>query len=61
MNAVDPDGDEVTFSASEQPEGSSFTGSNIFQWNPGYDTVKREGAIDSVLDKFHLLKKSFAI
>ena len=38
INAVDPDGDAVTYGASSLPAGASFTASSgIFIWTPGFD------------------------
>ena len=36
VSASDPDGDSLTYSASNLPEGASFVG-QIFNWTPGYD------------------------
>ena len=60
LKAFDPDKDEITFSSTNIPEGSSFM-DNIFEWKPSYDIVKKESIVDYVLDKFHLLTKSFTV
>lgn len=60
LEASDPDGDEIEFSASELPEGSSFE-DDIFEWKPGYGLIKKEGFVEHALDKFHLLTKSFKV
>jgi hypothetical protein len=60
LKATDPDNDEITFSASGLPEGSSFNDS-IFEWKPSYDTVKKESVFDYALDKLRLLTKSFTV
>ena len=60
LNAIDPDGDEVTYSATKLPEGATLQG-NIFTWKPSYDTVKKVDFVDWVLDKFSVLSKSFYI
>ncbi|MBS3100818.1 hypothetical protein J4204_01660 [Candidatus Woesearchaeota archaeon] len=60
LNAKDPDEDEITYSAGNLPEGASFEG-NIFAWTPSYDTVKKEGLVDWVMDKFRVLSKSFYV
>jgi len=60
LKANDPDGDEVAFSADGLPEGSSFE-NGVFEWEPGYDTIKKENFVDYALDKFHLLTKSFKV
>jgi len=58
LKANDPDGDKISFSASELPEGSSFE-DDVLEWKPGYDTIKKETFVHYALDKFHLLTKSF--
>lgn len=58
LNAYDADGDEITYSAGNLPEGSKFEG-NVFTWKTDYDTVRKEGFADSVMDKFRVLSKSF--
>ena len=60
LKAEDPDVEEIEFSADNLPK-NSFLEDNIFEWKPGYDVVKKEGIFDYVLDKFHLLKKSFSV
>lgn len=58
LNANDPDGDEITYSASGIPEGSKFEG-NVFTWKPGYDSVRKNSFVDKVLDNFRVLSRSF--
>ena len=58
LNANDPDGDEITFSANNLPEGAELEG-DVFTWQTNYDTVKKEGFVDRVMDKFRVLSKSF--
>lgn len=60
LDAIDPDGDSISYSAENMPDGASLNG-NVFSWLPGYDTVKREGIINSVLDKYHLMMGSYVI
>ncbi|MDP3765806.1 MAG: PKD domain-containing protein [Nanoarchaeota archaeon] len=60
LNANDPDGDEITFSANNLPEGAKLEG-NVFTWKSGYDAVKKEGFVDIVMDKFRVLSKSFYV
>lgn len=60
LKANDPDGDEIAFSADGLPEGSSFE-NGVFEWKPGYDTIKKDNLVDYALDKFHLLTKSFKV
>ncbi|MEK7226997.1 MAG: PKD domain-containing protein, partial [Bacteroidota bacterium] len=58
LNAVDPDGDGITYSVDKLPEGAALEG-NKFTWTPGFDTVKKEDFIDKVVDKFTVLSKTF--
>ena len=60
LEASDPDGDKVEFSADGLPEGSSFE-DDIFEWKPDYELIKKEGFVEHALDKFHLLTKSFNV
>jgi len=60
LNANDQDGDEITYSASNLPEGSVLE-ENSFIWKPGYDTVRKEGFVNKFLDKFRALDRSFYI
>ncbi|MBI3034691.1 hypothetical protein HYY71_00055 [Candidatus Woesearchaeota archaeon] len=60
LNADDPDGDLVAYSADKIPEGARLEG-NVFTWKTNYDTVKKEGFVDRVVDKFRVLSKSFYI
>ena len=60
LNVYDPDDDEIAYSASNLPEGATFEG-NVFIWKPSYDTVRKEGFVDMVMDKFRVLSKSFYV
>ena len=60
LNANEPDGDEITYSANNMPNEAEFEG-NVFTWKTSYDTVKKEGFVDRVMDKFRVLSKSFYI
>ena len=60
LNAHDPDNDEITYSAYNLPEGAEFE-DNKFTWKTSYDTVKKEGFVDRLLDKFRVLSKSFYV
>lgn len=60
LNAYDPDGDEITYSAGNLPEGASFDG-NVLAWKPSYDTVKKQGFVNLVMHKFRVLSKSFYV
>ena len=60
LEAADPDGDEVAFSADNMPEGALLDG-NAFSYYPGYDVVKKGSLLSRVMDKYHLLSKSFPV
>lgn len=60
LNANDPDGDEIAYSADNLPEGAELE-ENIFTWQPSYDAVKKEGFVSIVMDKFRVLSKSFYV
>ena len=57
LSANDPDGDEVSYSADNLPAGAKLEG-NVFTWETSYDTIKKEGIINWVMDKFRVLSKS---
>lgn len=60
LNANDPDGDKIDYSANNLPEGARIQ-ENVFTWKPSYDVVKKEGFVDWMMDKFRVLSKSFYI
>lgn len=60
LNANDPDGDEITYSAENLPEGAEFDG-NEFTWKTGYDTIKKDSFMDMLLGRFRALSKSFYV
>src|SRR3989338_2873932 len=60
LNAHDPDGDEIAYSADNLPEGAEFE-DNVFTWKTSYGAVKKEGFVDRLLDKFRVLSKSFYV
>ena len=60
LNAADPDGDNITYSASNMPYGAGLEG-YVFTWKPSYDTVQKEGFIDRIVDRFSILSKNFYI
>ncbi|MBI2658982.1 hypothetical protein HYX05_02665 [Candidatus Woesearchaeota archaeon] len=60
LNANDPDGDEITYSAENLPEGAEFD-DNVFAWKTSFDTVKKEGFVDRLLGRFRTLSKSFYV
>ncbi len=60
LNANDPDGDEINYSAFNLPKDAKLEG-NIFTWKPGYDTVRKEGVINILKDRFGLLSKNFNV
>ena len=58
LNAYDPDEDEVAYSANSLPEGAEFE-RNAFTWKTSHDTVRKEGFVDNVMDRFRVFSKSF--
>ncbi len=60
LNANDPDGDEITYNAYSMPEGAALNGS-VFTWKPSYDTVKKEGFMDRMLNQFGILNRNFYV
>ncbi|MBU1946486.1 MAG: PKD domain-containing protein [Nanoarchaeota archaeon] len=60
LEASDPDGDDISFSADELPKGASLDG-NRFEWDIGYDAVNKDDLLNGVLDKFHILYKPVKI
>ena len=60
LSANDPDRDEITYSAGKLPEGASLE-ANAFTWKTSYDTVKKEGFVDNLMDKLKILSKSFYV
>ena len=60
LNANDSDGEEITYSANNLPDGTKLEG-NAFVWKTDYDTVKKESIVDKVIDKFRGLSKSFYV
>ncbi|MEK6984073.1 MAG: PKD domain-containing protein [Nanoarchaeota archaeon] len=60
LNANDPDDDEITYSASNLPQGAEFD-DKVFTWKPGYDAVRKEGFVAALMDRFRVLSKNFQI
>ncbi|MDP7179815.1 MAG: PKD domain-containing protein [Candidatus Woesearchaeota archaeon] len=60
LNGSDPDSDALTYSADDMPSGASIDG-DVFSWYPGYDAVMREGVVNDVLDKYHLVSEAFTV
>lgn len=60
LDAADPDEDKITFSANNMPDGATLDG-NVFRWEPSYDTVKKGGFVNWLLEKFGGLRKTFYI
>ena len=60
LNATDADGDEITYSADNLPDGADLDG-NVFTWKPSYDAVKKQGVVNSVMNSFGILSRSFYI
>ena len=58
--ADDPDGNGISLSAENIPEGASFEGSS-FRWIPSYDFVQKNNAFDYLLDKFRMLSRSVEV
>ncbi len=56
FNAEDPDGDKAAFSVGNIPQGASLEG-NAFKWQPDFNFVEKENALDYVLDSFRLLSR----
>ena len=57
LSGNDPDEEEITFSAVNAPEDSTFE-DNIFRWTPHRDFVKKTNFFTKLLDKFHMLRKT---
>lgn len=57
LKAIDDDEDKITFSAKGLPETAELN-DNIFTFNPDYDFVQKNNALDYVLDKFRILGRS---
>ena len=60
LKANDPDGDEIIYSAKSLPEGAVLE-DNVFAWKTNFDTARKQGFFDRILDKLRLLNKSFYI
>ncbi|MEK6808530.1 MAG: hypothetical protein AABY14_02485 [Nanoarchaeota archaeon] len=60
LNASDPDGDKISYSAENLPK-SVILSENIFFWKPNYDTVKKESLLDIMRDNYHILDRLFII
>ncbi|MBW2976209.1 hypothetical protein KY347_02055 [Candidatus Woesearchaeota archaeon] len=57
LKAVDPDNDEIIFSAENAPPNSNFEG-NTFTWKPDYDFVQKNNFFGYVMEKFGILSRS---
>jgi len=60
LSADDPDGDEITYSVNNLPEGAEFDEDTLI-WTPGFDTVLKKGFINLILSKFMTLRKNFNV
>ena len=60
LKAEDPDGDKIYYSAKNLPQGAKFDG-NEFTWVPDFDTVKKSGFVDYMIDKLKALNKNFYV
>ena len=56
----DPDGDEVSVSAENLPEGAYFE-YGTFKWTPVFDTVTKENLIDDIARRIHAMNRLFTI
>src|SRR3989338_4929265 len=60
LNAYDPDNSEIIFSAENMPDGAALIG-NFFVWRPDFDTVRKTGFVDYVVENFRPLTATFYI
>ncbi|MBS3097333.1 hypothetical protein J4209_00900 [Candidatus Woesearchaeota archaeon] len=61
LEAADPDGDEIKYSVGgEIPSGANFD-EKKFVWQPGYDVVQKSNIWHRLVDKFHLLAKTYKV
>ena len=60
LNAQDPDGDLITYSAEPLPKGALIE-ENIFSWTPSFDTVKKAGFFASLMRKSRASVRQFNI
>ena len=60
LSATDLDGDQISFSSESLPESAILINSTII-WKPPYETVTKQGVLNGLLDKFHILSKAFTI
>jgi hypothetical protein len=60
LRVEDPDGESVSLSAENIPEGAELDG-NVFIWKPGFDFVQKNNVFDYFVDKFKLLRRSVGV
>tara|TARA_Y100000310_G_scaffold318841_1_gene373365 strand:+ start:1475 stop:3127 length:1653 start_codon:yes stop_codon:yes gene_type:complete len=60
LKATDIDGDDITFTSPNLPEGSSLNG-NVFRWTTSYDTVKPDSFGHKILQNFRFLSKTYRV
>lgn len=60
VKAEDPDGNAVSISLNNPPEGARLEGST-FIWTPGFDAVKQESLIGGIQDRFRILQKVYLV
>ena len=60
LKAADPDGDEITYSAKNLPQGAKFE-NDEFTWMPDFDTVKKDNFVDYMIDRLTALNKNFYV
>lgn len=61
INATDPDGDSLTYTAKQIPEGSALLPDGIFAWNPDYNQSGNYSATFTVSDGTHSVDTSVNI
>ncbi len=59
VKTFDPDGDSLSLSVENLPEGASFV-NNTFTWKPGYDVVHNVMKSDSLLSEVSFLSKKWS-
>jgi len=60
IKAEDPDGDSVSISINNPPEGAKLEG-NTFIWTPGFDAVNINNILGGIQDRLRILQKTYFI
>lgn len=60
IKAEDPDGDAVSISINNPPEGAKLEG-NTFIWAPNFDAVKIDNIFGGLQDRLRILQKTYFI